>query len=127
MMDKLSIQSMVENLSPTQLEELVVDTVKLVFSLRQKKLDGYNLSAEEEILLESIGPQVDRRLLDFGEGWFREHGIVLPKPRVVDGVYIESTCPRCKVFGIYEVERGVDSIIECRSCHGKMRVRLGSK
>jgi len=126
-MDMATLRKLMENLTPSQREEIFVDTTKHIFELRQKRLDGHKLSDEEEIVLSSIGPLIDKRLQEFGEEWLRENGIVPPKPRVVDGVYIESTCPHCSIFAVYEVERGVDSVVECRSCRGKMRVRLGSK
>jgi phage FluMu protein Com len=112
-------------ISPEEREDIVVDIIRKTFDVQQKMLDGElpPPTPEEKKIVDDMVRGVELYISLEGEEWLKEKGLTRPQKKVVNGVYIELACPRCKCFAVYYVERGVDSVIDCRSCKGKMRIR----
>lgn len=117
----------VQEMTQEERDEMLADIIRNVFDLRQRHLNGDVLTPSEVFEMEELGRSIDEEVNKLGDAWLERHNLSRPAKKVVDGVFVEATCPRCKVFGIYDVERGVDSIIECKSCRGKMRIRLSKE
>lgn len=115
----------VSKLSPEERENLAVDLIRSNFAYRQKVLDDPSsaLTGEAKNIVDETTKIAEAYIELEGEAWLAKKGLVRPQKKVVNGVYIELSCPNCNLFSVYNVERNVDSVIECRSCKCNMRIR----
>lgn len=115
------------SLTKEQKEMMAVTSVTEYFNILGKKIQKLPLESKEALFLANLEGTIES-YIEFlgGEEWLKKHNIKRPDKKIAlieNGVYIELSCPHCKVFGVYMVEPKTDCVIECRACEGKIRIR----
>jgi len=134
-MNRSDLLDFFKNLSKENTERIIEVSIKRVQEYRAKQKRNEPLTYVEEMFLKYMGDSVDYHLslsklekeVDDIEKEIDNIGATINKeddqPKINNKTIISLDCPHCSMFGCYEVEKNIDSILKCRTCEEKFRIR----
>jgi len=109
------VKSLIANTTIENQEKIINLSIKKVQEYREKLKRNEKLSHYEQMFLDHMGDSVDSHL--------KMNKTKSQIKHTKNNVIISLDCPHCKLFGCYDVEKGVDSVLKCRSCNEQFRIR----